>query len=288
MLPLEKQPETGVSGSTNAPAALPRLIQESAPQSQRQIEGLGSVWIQRLWVPVTLIAAWELAVRLSLLDALFFPAPSTLFAASLEMLRHGDLGHRVGQTLTRAGTGFLIGALAGILCGAAMGAVKIVRRALSPLVAALYNSPKLTLLPMLMILVGTGETARLILIAASAFLLVVMHTHDGVQRVSPHYVELAANHGATRWLLFRHVYLPASLPQIFTGLRLGMGRALGIAISCELLTGAGGLGGLVSKSWQGFAMEQLYVAVIVAALLGASIHGGLKLLETRLLPWRNE
>jgi len=244
--------------------------------------------MQRLWFPAALIAAWELAVRLSFLDSLFFPAPSRLFATGLEMLRRGDLGLSIRVTLTRAGTGFLIGALAGVSCGAAMGALKVVRRALAPLVAALYNSPKLTLLPMLMILAGTGETPRLILTAASAFLLVVMHTHDGIRSLNPHYVELAVDLGAKRWLLFRHVYLPATLPQIFTGLRLGMGRALGITISCELLTGAGGLGGLVLRSWRTFAIEELYVTVIVAALLGASIHGGLKVLETKLLPWTNE
>ena len=92
----------------------------------------------------------------------------------------------------------------------------------------------------------------------------------------------------TSHYFFRHIYLPASLPQIFTGLRLGTGRALGIAISSELLTAGGGLGGLVARSWRTFAMDQLYVAVIVAALLGASIHSGLKMLEIRLLPWRNE
>jgi ABC-type nitrate/sulfonate/bicarbonate transport system permease component len=240
-----------------------------------------------LWVPVILLAAWETTVALSLLDPLFFPPPSKLFTTGLEMLRHGDLGERIRSTLARAGAGFLAGALTGVLCGAAMGSMELARRALAPLVAMLYNVPKLTLLPMLMLLAGTGETPRLILIAAAAFLPVVMHTQDGVQRVSPHYVEMATNYDVTRWFLFRRVYLPASLPQIFTGLRLGMGRALVVTISAELLTAAEGLGGLVARAWQTFAIEQLYVAVIVSGVLGACIHSILKLVEARMLPWRS-
>jgi NitT/TauT family transport system permease protein len=167
-----------------------------------------------------------------------------------------------------------------------MGALTPVRRSLQPLITALYNIPKLTLLPMLMLLAGTGEAPRLILISAVAFLQVAIHTLDGVRGISPHYVEMASHYGANRWLMFRRVYLPASSPQVFTGLRLGIGRSLGIAVSSELLTGAGGLGGLVMRSWQTFAIEKLYVAVIVTALLGALIHTVLRVMERRLLPWK--
>jgi ABC-type nitrate/sulfonate/bicarbonate transport system permease component len=246
-----------------------------------------AAWLLHLWLPAGLLAAWELAVALAWLDPLFFPPPSKLFATGFEMLRSGDLGEQIRITLSRTGAGFFAGALAGIVCGIFMGALEWVRRSLEPLISALYNLPKLTLLPMLMLLTGTGETPRLILIAAAVFLQVVMHTLDGVRGVSPHYVEMAVNHGASGWLLFRRVYLPASAPQIFTGLRLGMGRALALAISAELLTGAGGIGSLVMRSWQTFAIERLYVAVVTAALLGACVHKSLKLLETRLLPWRS-
>jgi ABC-type nitrate/sulfonate/bicarbonate transport system permease component len=166
-----------------------------------------------------------------------------------------------------------------------MGAFPLVRRSVEPLVSGLYNVPNLTLLPMLMLLAGIGETPRLILIGTAAFLQVVMHTLDAVRSISPHYSEMAAHYGAGRWLLFRRVYLPASTPQIFTGLRLGMGRALVVTISAELLTGATGLGGLVWRSWQTFAIERLYVAVITCAVLGAIVHKCLKLAETQLVPW---
>jgi ABC-type nitrate/sulfonate/bicarbonate transport system permease component len=244
--------------------------------------------LMRWWFVALLLAVWQVASSTRLLDPLFFPAPSMLFATCVAMFRSGDFAPRILDTLIRTAAGFLPGAIAGIVVGIAMGALDSVRRSLEPLITALYNIPKLTLLPMLMLLAGTGETPRLILISSVAFLQVAIHTLDGVRGISPHYVEMASHYGANRWLMFRRVYLPASSPQVFTGLRLGIGRSLGIAISSELLTGAGGLGGLVMRSWQSFAIEKLYVTVMIAAVLGALIHTVLRAMEHRLLPWKAE
>jgi ABC-type nitrate/sulfonate/bicarbonate transport system permease component len=260
-------------------------LDSALPAPSRNAVRPRSPWLLQVWVPVTLLAAWELAAARGWLDPLFFPPPSRLLATAVEMVRSGDLLPQIRITLFRAIAGFLVGAAAGVVCGVVMGRFDTVRRSLEPLIAALYHVPKLTLLPMLMIVAGTGEAPRQILIAGVVFLQVVMHTLDGVRGIDPHYVEMAANHGADHWLMFRRVYLPASAPQIFTGLRLGFGRALGITISSELLTGGGGLGGLVTRCWLTFAVERLYVAVIVAALLGVCIHKSLQVVERRLLPW---
>jgi len=83
------------------------------------------------------------------------------------------------------------------------------------------------------------------------------------------------------------VYLPASLPQVFTGLRLAMGRALVITISVELVGAQNGLGSMIWMTWQTFATEKLYIGVISAATLGALFHNGLRMLEARLIPWGN-
>jgi NitT/TauT family transport system permease protein len=243
-------------------------------------------WLVPFIAPAAVLLAWEAAVRTSLLDRLFFPPPSALWATFLDMARQGELARRVGVTLMRAGDGFLIGALPGVACGALMGASSWIRRALEPFLAALYATPKLTLLPMLMLLAGTGELPRQILIAATVFLVVVMNTVDGVRGVQPHFVEMAANYGASRRMLFRRVYLPSSAPHIFTGLRLGMGRALVLAITVEMIGGGNGLGSLVWTAWLTFSPERLYIAVILSAILGAAVHRSLKLVESRLIPWR--
>ena len=237
-------------------------------------------------VAIGALVAWETAVRLSWLDALFFPAPTTLAGTFLAMLRTGEMARYLVQTLLRTTVGFVIGSAAGIAAGTAMGLSTGVRRTIEPFAASLNATPKLTLLPMVMLLAGSNEAARQILLAACAFIIVSLNTLDGVRSLNPHFREMAANYGASRWLLLRRVHLPASAPHIFTGLRVALGRTLVLAITMEMFGGSGGLGYLVWHSWQMFAIERLYVAVFVAALLGLSIHRGLIWTESRLIPWK--
>src|ERR1043166_404671 len=178
-----------------------------------------------LWLPLALLGVWELLTTLRVLDPLFFPAPSTLTTTAGQMLRHGDLIDQVRSTLGRMLIGFLAGSAAGLVCGLLMGGISAIGRSLEPLISAVYATPNLTLLPMLMLFFGVGDTAGLILIATGCFLLVTVHALDAVRRVNHHYIEMAANYGADRLAIFRRVYFPACLPGIATGIRRARGRA---------------------------------------------------------------
>lgn len=245
-------------------------------------------WAYAIWLPLSLLGAWQWAASAGWLDPLFFPPPSRLAQAAVRHLLHGDLALQVYSTLARSFLGFAAGTLAGLLCGAAMGLSTRAHRSLEPLVSALYSTPKITLLPMLMLLVGVGETSRLLIIAAGCFILVAMHTLDGIASVDPHYVDMARNCGASRHILFRRVYLPACTPHVFTGMRLAAGRGLVTTLSVEMVSAGEGLGNVILHSWQTFSTERLYLAIILTALLGASLHQSLRALEKRLIPWRKK
>ena len=239
-----------------------------------------------LLLPSAILTWWQVCATTGILDPLFFPPPTKLVSTAVEMFRAGELGAHIRVTFTRAGVGFLFGATAGILSGVAMGSSRTMFRLAEPIVSALYSTPKMTLLPMLMLLVGIGETPRIIVISATAFLLVAFHTIDGIHGVSPHYVEMASNAGASLWRVFRRVYLPASTPQIFTGLRLGAVRALVATLTVEIVSARTGLGSLIWFSWATFSTERLYVAVITVTILGSLVHQSLRYFERRLVPWR--
>jgi ABC-type nitrate/sulfonate/bicarbonate transport system permease component len=140
---------------------------------------------------------------------------------------------------------------------------------------------------MLMLFMGVGETARVFLIAIGCFVLMAMHGLDALRNVNHRYVELAANYGANRMNIIRQVYLPASLPQIFTGFRIALGRALTITIALELVSCPDGLGSMIWIAWQTFYTEKLYIGVILSAILGTLLHFSLKRLEAKLVPWKN-
>jgi len=238
------------------------------------------------WSPLAIIAAWELLSSTRVLEPLFFPAPSTLVQTGSEMIQTGELQRHLQTTLKRMLQGFVLGTTSGIVCGLAMGAIPVVRHALDPLISALWTSPKLTLLPMLIIIIGIGEAPKILLIAVGCFIVVALYTLDGVRGVNRGYVDLARNYGANHLAILRKVYLPAVSPAVFTATRLALGRALTLTVSVELLNSREGLGYLVYVAWQSFRIDRLYIAVVLTAGLGMLFHVSLCALEKRLLTWR--
>lgn len=239
------------------------------------------------WLPVLLVVGWQWMATHDVIDALFFPPPSALLAAGGKMLASGELAGHVRATLTRALGGFLAGGVAGLAFGLVMGASRRLRASTEPMLSALFATPKLSLFPMLLLLLGVGDAAKIALIALSTFILVAFHALDAVLNLNTAYVEMAANYGAGHVALLRYVYLPACLPQVFTGLRLALSRALVSAISVELISAQDGLGSLIWFSWQTLATDRLYVAITAAATLGVLLHMAVRRLESRLLPWKD-
>jgi ABC-type nitrate/sulfonate/bicarbonate transport system permease component len=240
----------------------------------------------RAVLPLSLLALWEALVHFKFLNRLLFPPPSRLFQVALQMIRAGELPRHLLASLSRLGIGLAAGSVAGLLCGLLMGSSRTVRIALEPVVSAFYTLPKLALLPMLMVLLGVGEPAGIVVIAASCFTMLSIHSLDAVRNLNRAYVVVAVNHGAGRAAVLRRVYLPACAPEILTGLRLAAGRALVVTISVEMLASPDGLGSLIWISWQTLMTEKLYVALLAASATGLALHYAGRSLEAMLVPWK--
>jgi len=238
------------------------------------------------WLIVLLLGFWELLSRRHILDPLFFPAPSTLVATLVSLTRSGVLGRQVMYTLDRTALGFGVGLVWGAISSALLSLSDTLRRASEPLISILYSTPRLTLLPMVMLLVGVNDASRILLIALGTALLMMIQISDAVRAVNRDYVDMAVNYGASRLTVIRKVYLPACLPQIFTAMRIAFSRALVLTISVELLNSDNGLGNMIWNAWQTFAVEKLYVSVALAGALGLLVQGLFNLLERRLVPWK--
>ena len=240
------------------------------------------------WLAVLILAVWETLSRLRLLDPLFFPPPSALVATLASLVWSGEAGHQVALTLLRTSAGFAAGVLAGALASAILSLSAVLRRASEPIMAALYSTPRLTLLPMVMLLIGVNDVSRIFLVAMGTALLMMIQIADAVRNVNRDYVDMAVNYGASKPMVIRKVYLLACLPQIFTGLRLAFSRALVLTISVELLNCENGLGSMIWNSWQTFAIEKLYVSIAMAAMLGLFSQWLFKKLEDHLAPWKEK
>ena len=242
------------------------------------------VW--KLWLPAAALILWQALAWAGAVDPLFFPPPSTMLASAGKMTLSGELPGHVRATLARMAAGFLAGAVPGLVTGLLMGGAARIRQTLEPIISAVYSTPKLSLFPMVMLFLGVGDAARIVLIAAASFTIAAIHGLDAVCNLDRVYVEMAVNYGARPMALFRRVYLPACLPYVFTGLRLALGRALVVAVSVELVSSSDGLGSMIWLSWQTLATDRLYVAVFLTAALGGLLHYGLRHLEKRLIPWK--
>jgi len=242
--------------------------------------------LQRLWLVAALLVSWEALSRWRVLNPLFFPPPSKLLAVLGPLIWGGSALDATGHTLTRTAIGFAAGIICGALISAAISSVPWIRSGSEPVVSAMYASPRLTLLPMAMLIFGVNDSARIVLVALSTMLIVVIQVSDAIRGVNPAFVDLARNYGASQAMVLRKVYLPACLPQFFTALRLSFGRAFVLTISIELLSAGNGLGNMIWAAWQTFYIERLYVCILLAAMIGLLCQMPFRVLERHFTKWR--
>ena len=241
-----------------------------------------------LAVPFALLAAWELASWLGMLSPRYFPPPTVIAATLAQLLAEGALLSEALITLTRLAAAFVLAAAPAVALGLAMGLWRPVRGVVEPYIVMLYPLPKIALLPLLLILMGVGEKAFVVTGAITAFFQIVISTVGGVQSIDPRLIEVGRNYGAGGTALFRKIILPAALPAIFTGLRLGLGLALITVVAVEFVTAKSGLGHLVFRSWQMLLTPQMFAAFVLIGLIGLALTRGLRALQRRALAWKPE
>ncbi|MER5182564.1 ABC transporter permease [Streptomyces sp. NPDC002896] len=236
---------------------------------------------------VGFLMAWELASRIGLLDARFFPAPTAVVAALAEAVASGELFGHLGMSLSRIAVGFVIGAVPAVLLGLVMALVPVARALVQPLIDATFPIPKLAILPLFILVFGLGETSKYLVIAVTVFYIVLVNTVSGVAGIETARFEVAASFGASRRMTFFDVAFPGALPMIIAGLKLGMNVALLVIVAVEFTGAESGLGYLIWNSWQVFQIEQMYVGLGTTALLGFASAALFALLEKWLVPWKS-
>lgn len=235
-----------------------------------------------------LLFVWELAVARHWVNALFFPAPSSIAKTLASQLASGEALSNVGATLGRAGLGLLLGCTVGLAIGVFLGWSTRLRELFDPVIGALYPIPKLALFPLFLLIFGLGNSPRIALIALAAFFPILINTIAGARQINPEYFEIAQAYGANRRIMLGRVVLPGALPSVISGLRLAVGNALITAIAVELMYSTDGLGAQIWWAWETLRISDLYVAILFTALLGIVSHYLLEFMSQKLLPWQAE
>ena len=242
--------------------------------------------------PVTLLALWEIASRVGILDQRFFPSPVNIVADSFGFVTdsrlRGQLLHNLAESGTRLALGFVLGTVAGLVVGLAMGLHPVTRYALGGVINGTYSLPKLTLFPLMIVFFGIGNTSMIALVALGVFFMVSINTTSGVIYSSPVYDDVARSFELPRLVRLRLITIPAAIPSVISGIRLGFGQALIIVVSTEFVSGNGGIGYLIWNSWQLLDVPMMFVGLTIVGLTGWLVSAGINRLGKALAPWESD
>jgi len=219
-------------------------------------------------------------------NPLFLPAPWVVLGALLELARKGQLWIHVGATLGRVAVGFTTGAVAAVALGLLAGQVRAVRNVLEPVVELLRPIPPLAMLPLFIVWVGIGEGSKVGFITYATFFPMFVTTVHGVAQIDDRLLRAAQSLGARPRQLFFRVILPAALPDVLTGLRLGVALSFFVIVISEFIGAEEGLGYLINDGRNFFLVPQMLGAAVLLGLLGYAGNGLVRGLERRVLRWQ--
>ena len=244
-----------------------------------------SVAVWRLIALAIFLLAWHL-VSMSV-GKLLLPSVIDIVPASVDEVRSGQLPTAALSTLQVFAAGYLLAVVSGVVIGVLMGGIPGLGETLDVYVNALNATPRVALIPFIILWFGLGTPAKIVVIWFMALLPILINTYAGVQNTDPDLLEAARSFGARRGQLFRHIMLPAALPYVITGLRLGASMAMVGAVFAESQTALAGLGYLMAQYSGSFQTAKYFGPVLVLAGMGMLISEGLKVLERRLGRWKS-
>lgn len=236
-------------------------------------------------LPLVLLGLWQLASSQGWINPLFYPRPTTVAERAWEMLGDSETHSDIWTTIRRLAIGFGIGAAIGVGLGLAAGVSPLLKYATFPTASAMYVIPRIALLPLVLVAFGINDQARIFIVAFSVAFICFFNTLTGAEQVSPGHLEVARAYRAGRLQRIRSVVLPASLPMVFTGLRLGLGYGIIVIISTEFLAADTGIGARIWLSYEIFDFPTMYAGIAMITAIGLLLNGALVAAERLLVPW---
>lgn len=238
----------------------------------------------RLGAVAVLLGLWEIFGRQ--VNPLFLSYPSAIGRAFLEVVVTSEFQRSALSSLQVFAIGLIAALVLGIAVGLLMGRYRLAEYLLDPYVYALDATPRVALIPILLLWFGLGASSKIAIVFLSGLFPVLMNTFSGVRTVSAQLVEVGRAYGAGERQLFTKVILPAALPFIMAGIRLAVGRALIGIITAEMFTAVTGMGALLVRYSSALATDKFFVPVILLALLGVILSSIVEKLQKKLAPWK--
>jgi len=232
------------------------------------------------------LALWEYAIRFDWVSPLFVSSPSRIFLTAGQMFADGSILEDLKVSGLEFVVGYGLAVAIGVPLGILMGWYRRLNAVLDPFVSALYATPRIALLPLMMIWLGIGLASKIAIVFLGAVFPILVNTITGVRTIDANFIRVARSFGSNDAQLFLTVALPSSVPLLLSGLRLGLGHALIGIVVAEMYGATHGLGFLISVSGARFQTDKVMVGIIIIALAGIAMTALLRTVERRFERWR--
>jgi NitT/TauT family transport system permease protein len=233
------------------------------------------------------LTIWELTGNVfQWINPMFMSAPSLIFKAAFEMFRSGEIYHDLYISGVELLGGYFLAVAVAIPFGIMVGWYKRLSYVFDPFINAMNATPRVALLPLIIIWLGIGILSKVGIIFLGAVFSILINTRDGVKTTPVNLLNAARSFGASEWMVFKAVVLPSTVPFILTGLRLAVGRALVGVLVGELYAATAGIGFMITVAGATFQTDKVFVGVLIFALSGMIGMELLTKVERKFDKWR--
>ena len=237
---------------------------------------------------IAFLLFWESSVAFGWANPLFTSSPTRIFVVGYEMFRDGSIYTDLAVSGQEFVLGYGLAVIIGVPAGILMGWYSRLNAVLNPFLNALYATPRIALMPLVIIWFGIDLSAKIAIIFLSTVFPILVNTMTGVRTMERDFVKVARSFGATDGQLFLTVALPSSVPNLLTGLRLGLGHALiGIVVG-EMYGASAGVGYMMQAAGATFQTDKVMVGIIIIAGAGMALTSVLRMIEARFDVWRSD
>jgi NitT/TauT family transport system permease protein len=269
-----RQPDE-LSGATSTPENVEELV---------PLQSTNRLWIARLISIIVVLGAWEVLGRR--IDPLFMSYPSAIATAAYDMTKSGELIVGMASSLTTLLKAFTLATLIGITLGLLIGRYKIIDATTDWLVSALYTTPQVAIIPLVILWFGLGDAAKIFIVVVSAVFPILINTTAGVRNVPSQLIDVGTAFAANERQVFAKIIVPSALPYVITGIRLGLGRAIIGMVVAEFFTAITGLGAIIVKYGNQYDTASMFVPIFILMFLGVILSMLLRYAEDAIAPWR--
>jgi ABC-type nitrate/sulfonate/bicarbonate transport system permease component len=262
-----------------AVAAVPRRrLRGRSPAVRALVLGASAV--------VLFMIAWEGAVQLRMVTPLFTSSPSRIISTFIQMTHERTFLNDLRVSGSEFLLGYSLAVVVGVVVGLAMGWYRDVSAVLQPFVSALYSTPRIALLPLLIIWLGIGIWSKVAIIFLVAVFQILISTEAGVRAADESLIRTARSFGATDRHVFTTIILPGAVPFLIAGLRLGLGQALVGIVVGELYAATAGIGYEIAVAGETFQTDRVFVGIVILASASILLMWALRRLEQKFESWR--